>query len=296
MRKQKITNIAATTAVTTVTAVALFTLAACGTESGSGSGSGGSVQSDLPLTDVHWSVDSLTIDGKKTAAPAGASVEIGADGRASARTGCNTIGADVTVDGDTITVGDKQSTLIGCPEQLQAFEKALGGAFAGKLKATVEGVEGGSAEERRLTLTTADGDTITLTSAPPVPLAGTEWTVNALIDGATATSLPQGTDGKAHFTFGKDGSVEGSLGCNSFRGTAKVSEAAEGTGEKAAATITFGRLSATRKLCPGPEMPLERQVQKVLEGKVTYELHHRSLTLKQADGQGLDAVAAAPGK
>ncbi|MFE1957664.1 META domain-containing protein [Streptomyces sp. NPDC059479] len=303
MRKQKITNIAATTAVTTVTAVALFTLAACGTESGSGSGSGGSVQSDLPLTDVHWSVDSLTVDGKKTAAPAGASVEIGTDGRASARTGCNTIGADVTVDGGTITVGDKQSTLIGCPEELQAFEKALGGAFAGKLKATVEGVEGGSAEDRRLTLTTADGDTITLTSAPPVPLAGTEWTVNALTDGATATSLPQGTVGKAHFTFGKDGSVEGSLGCNSFRGTAKVSEAAEGAAqgategaEQKAATITFGRLSATRKLCPGPEMTLERQVQKVLEGKVTYELHHRSLTLKQADGQGLDAVAAAPGK
>ncbi|MEV0039145.1 META domain-containing protein [Streptomyces sp. NPDC050804] len=314
MRKQKRTNITATTATTTttatatattttaiaaVTAVALFTLTACGTESGAGGGSGGSVQSDLPLTDVHWSVDSLTVDGKKTVAPAGASVEIGTDGRASARTGCNTIGAKVTVDGDTVTVGDKESTLIGCPEQLQAFEKALGGAFAGKLKATVEGIEGakgGTAQDRRLTLTTADGDAITLTSGPPAPLTGTEWTVSALTDGATATSLPQGTDGKAHFTFGKDGTVEGSFGCNSFRGTAKVSGAGTGAGEKAASTVTFGRLSSTRKLCPGPEMTLERQVQKVLEGNVTYELRHRSLTIKQADGQGLDAMAAASGK
>ncbi|MFE4176918.1 META domain-containing protein [Streptomyces sp. NPDC056909] len=299
---------AATTAIAAVTAVALFTLTACGTESGAGGGSGGSVQSDLPLTDVHWSVDSLTVDGKKTAAPAGASVEIGTDGRASARTGCNTIGAKVTVDGDTVTVGEKESTLIGCPEQLQTFEKALGRAFAGKLKATVEEIEeikgdkgdkegkGGTVQDRRLTLTTADGDAITLTSGPPAPLAGTEWTVSALTDGATATSLPQGTDGKAHFTFGEDGTVEGSFGCNSFRGTAKVSEAGTGAGEKTASTVTFGRLSSTRKLCPGPEMTLERQVQKVLEGNVTYELHHRSLTLKQADGQGLDAVAAASGK
>ncbi|MEV7683463.1 META domain-containing protein [Streptomyces sp. NPDC088341] len=329
MRKQKRTNITATTATTrttaspattasttttattaiaAVTAVALFTLTACGTESGAGGGSGGSVRSDLPLTDVHWSVDSLTVDGRKTAAPAGASVEIGTDGRASARTGCNTIGAKVTVDGDTVTVGEKESTLIGCPEQLQAFEKALGRAFAGKLKATVEEIEEikggrgdkggkeGAAQDRRLTLTTADGDTITLTSGPPVPLTGTQWTVSALTDGATATSLSQGSDGKAHFTFGKDGTVAGSFGCNSFRGTAKVSEAGTGAGEKAASTVTFGRLSSTRKLCPGPEMTLERQVQKVLEGNVTYELHHRSLTIKQADGQGLHAMAAASGK
>ncbi|MFF3754222.1 META domain-containing protein [Streptomyces sp. NPDC002018] len=296
MRKQKITHV---TAITSVTTVALFTLAACGTESGSGSSAGagsadggGSVRTGLPLTDVHWSVDSLTVDGRKTAAPAGASVEIGTKGRASARTGCNTIGADVTVDGDTVTVGDKESTLIGCPEELRAFEKALDGAFSGKLKATV----GGTEKDRRLTLTTADGDAITLTSGAPVPLAGTRWTVDALVAGATATSLPKGTEGKAYLTFGKDGSVEGSFGCNTFRGTAKVAGADAAAGSQAAATVTFGRLSSTRKLCPGPEMTLERQVQKVLEGKVTYEVHHRALTLKRADGQGLDAMAAAAGK
>ncbi|MDX3855017.1 META domain-containing protein [Streptomyces sp. AK02-01A] len=264
--------------IITVTAVALLTLAACGTDPGSGSGGGGgSVRTGLPLTDVRWNVDSVTVGGKKTAAPAGASVEIGTEGRASARTGCNSIGADVTVDGDTITVGDKRSTLIGCPEKLKDFEKALNGAFSGKLKAEVD--------DKRLTLTTAGGDSIALTSEPPAPLAGTEWTVNALVAGATAKSLPGGTDGKAYFTL-RNGSVEGSLGCNRFSGPVEIS----------GSTVTFGRISATRKLCPGPEMTLERQVQKVLEGKVTYDLHHRGLTLTTPDGQGLSAVAAPSGK
>ncbi|MFF1418268.1 META domain-containing protein [Streptomyces sp. NPDC058280] len=275
MLKQQITT------VTAVTAVALLTLAACGTESGSDAGSkgsGGSVRSELPLTDVVWSVDSVSVGGKKTAAPAGASVEIDSKGRASAKTGCNTIGADVTVSGDTVTVGKKESTLIGCPEELEGFEEALSGAFSGKLKAEVE--------DKRLTLTTADGDAISLTSEPPAPLAGTEWTVNSLAAGATATSLPKGTEGKAHFTLGKDGSVEGSLGCNTFSSTAKVS----------GSTVTFGRITSTRKLCPGPEMTVERQVQKVLDGKVSYELHHRGLTLTAGNGAGLGAVADAPGK
>ncbi|MFE4536600.1 META domain-containing protein [Streptomyces scopuliridis] len=290
MPKQRIIPI---TTVTAVTTVALLTLTACGTESGKGSGSGagagsgGEVRTETALTDVRWHVDSVTVGGKKTAAPNGASVEIDSQGRASAKTGCNSIGADVTVEGDTVTVGKKQSTLIGCPKELETFERALSGAFSGTLKATVQ--------DKRLTLTTADGDAIALTSEPPAPLVGTEWTVGALGRGATATSLPKGTDGKARFTFREDGeelSLEGSLGCNSFSAPARLTEPEPG----APGILTIGRVSSTRKLCPGPEMTLERQVQKVLEGKVAYELGHRGLTLTSAGGQGLSATAAAPGK
>lgn len=309
MPKQRITII---TKVTAATTVALLTLAACGTESGTEAAAGadsgsGKVKGELPLTDVRWHVDSVTVDGKKTAAPTGAGVEIDTKGRASARTGCNSLGAEVKVDGDTITVGDKTTTEMGCAKELQSFEKAMSGAFSGKLKAKLA--------DKRLTLTTADGDAIALTSETPAPLTGTEWTVDSLTEDSTATALPKGTDGKARFTFSKgeepagkdgkaageesgkgsekesdkaatEGSVKGNLGCNSFSAPAKVS----------GSTITFGRVTSTRKLCPGPEMTVERQVQKVLEGKVTYELHHRTLTLKAADGQGLSATAAPAGK
>ncbi|MGS2589260.1 META domain-containing protein [Streptomyces hebeiensis] len=312
MRKQQIIP------VTAVTTVALLSLAACGTESGAGSGSGssaskqgkgsGSVRTDLPLTGVRWGVDSVTVDGKKAVPPAGASVEIDDRGQASARTGCNSIGAQVTVDGDTVTVGDKRTTEIGCEKELQDFEKALNGAFSGKLTAKVQG----EAQDRRLTLTTSDGTaTIALSSQPDSSLIGTKWSVSALTDGDVAASLPRGTDGKAYFTFSEqagkeagmgtnksegakdkaggpkgktEGTLKGNLGCNRFSAPATVS----------GSTISVGRIVSTRMSCAEPEMKLEQQVRKVLEGQITYELRHRSLTLETEGGQGLDAVAASP--
>ncbi|MFI5758212.1 META domain-containing protein [Streptomyces sp. NPDC051569] len=142
------------------------------------------------------------------------------------------------------------------------------------------------------------------TGAPPLtPLTGTEWTVTALLDGATVNALPQSARGAAHFTFRKDGSaredgsarapgepvagsVNGSLGCNTFRSPVKAS----GT------TVTPGRLTSTRKLCPGPRMPLERQVRKVLESTFTYAVGDGALTLKTSEGRGLRAVAAVRAK
>ncbi|MFI6702541.1 META domain-containing protein [Streptomyces sp. NPDC050509] len=283
----RVTHIAA------VTSAALLALTACGTETkdGDGAGTGNrAVGTELPLTDVHWRVDSVTTDGKKTAAPAGAGVDISSEGRASAQTGCNRVSAKVTVKGDTVTIGDKESTLIGCDKEMGGFEKALDGAFSGKLTAKLQ--------DKKLTLTTADGDTIALTAEEPAPFAGTKWTVNSLVDKGVASSLPKDAAGKAFFTFtvskeaqaDKDGeqtgTIEGNLGCNRFKAPATVS----GT------TLTLGRLTATRMLCTGPGMTVERQVRKVLEGKVTYELRHRSVTLKTAGGAGIEAGATAPGK
>lgn len=263
-----------------VTVLALLALAACGTESGSGAGGdgGGSVTTDLPITGVHWSVDSVTVDGRKSAAPAGAYVEVTTKGRAQGNYGCNHFGADVTVSGNTVTVGPGEMTEMACAKDIQSFEDALRAAFSGKLKAKLT--------DGKLTLTAEKGDAIALTSERPSPLVGTKWTVNSLLSGQTASSLPAGTENKAHLTFGKDGSVRGNLGCNSFSSTAKVS----------GSSITFGNISSTRKLCPGPEMNLEREVLKVLDGTVTYELQHRGLSLTTPNGKGVAATATAPAK
>ncbi|MEV4684009.1 META domain-containing protein [Streptomyces kurssanovii] len=261
-----------------VTALAVLALAACGTESGAGSGDrgdgGGTVQPDVPVTGVHWSVDSVTVDGRRTKAPTDAHVEITDKGRAQGNYGCNHFGADVKIEGDTITVGPGEMTEMACEEKIQGFEDTLRAAFAGKLKAKLS--------DGRLTLTTEKGDSIALTSEPSSPLVGTKWSVNSLVSGQTAASLPAGTENKAHLTFAKDGSVSGSLGCNRFTSTAKIS------GD----SITFGRLASTRKLCEGPVMDVERQLVKVMDGTVTYELGHRSLTLTASDGKGFAAVAS----
>lgn len=253
-------------------------LTACGTQGGNGSGAGdgsSSVRPDVPVTGVHWTVESVTVDGRKTAAPAGAHVEIDTKGRAKGNFGCNHFNARAAVEGDTITVSDTGMTEMGCPEPLQGFEDALKSALTGKLKARLADGE--------LTLTTTDGDSIRLSEQPPAPLVGTKWTVNSLVSGQAATSLPAGTEGKASFVFGKDGSVRGNLGCNQF--SAPVTT--EGS------TLTFGRVTSTRKLCPGPEMELERALLETMKGKVTYKIDHRSLTLAAPDGTGFAAGAQA---
>ncbi|MCX4675537.1 META domain-containing protein [Streptomyces sp. NBC_01433] len=270
-----------------VSVLALFTLAACGTQSGSGADSGsgdgrgsGTVRTDVPVSGVRWSVDSLTVGGEKTEAPAGAHVEIGPKGRATGSLGCNRFTADVRVEGDAVTVGPGTTTEMGCEKDLQRFEKSLSRTFSGKLTAAVDG--------RDLTLTTPKGDSISLTSQPAAPLTGTKWRVTTLVSGRTTTSLPADTppDRAPHLTFGKDGTVEGNLGCNSFHGKAAV----------AGSTITFGPLAATRRMCPAAEMEVERSVLAALKGETTYVIKGQALSLTASGGKGVGAAAPAPDK
>ncbi|MET9506954.1 META domain-containing protein [Streptomyces flavidovirens] len=262
-----------------VTVLALLTLAACGTEpGGSDAGGDGTVKPDLQISGIDWTVDSVTVDGKKIPAPERATVRIDEKGRAKGNTGCNHFGADVKVKGDTITVGPGQTTEIGCPKNVAKFEQHLQRTFTGELKAKIT--------DDRLTLTKAGGDTIALSETKPEPdaqLLGTEWRVESLRDGDTATSVSGEAAGKAKLVFGEDGSVGGNLGCNHVSGRAKVS----------GSTLTFSKIATTRKLCPPPVMDTERALLKILDGKATYEIRERTLSLTAAGGKGLDAVAIA---
>ncbi|WP_338120171.1 META domain-containing protein [Streptomyces agglomeratus] len=261
-----------------VTVLALLTLAACGTESGPGAGGDGTVKPDLQVSGIDWTVDSVTVDGKKTPAPEKATVRIDEKGRAKGNTGCNHFGADVKVKGDTVTVGPAQTTEMGCPKTVAHFEQQLQRTFKGELKAKIT--------DDRMTLTTADGDIVALSETKPEPAArllGTEWRVESLRDGDTATSLPEDAAAKAKLFFGEDGSVGGNLGCNNVSGKAKVS----------GSTITFSKIATTRKLCPPAVMDTEDALLKILDGKAEYEIRERALSLTGADGKGLDAMAIA---
>ncbi|MEE1727805.1 MULTISPECIES: META domain-containing protein [Streptomyces] len=262
-----------------VSVLALLTLAACGTESGSGSGSGDgsdTVQSDVPVTGVAWSVDSLTVGGKKTEAPAGSRLEIDPKGRAKAGFGCNHISADARVEGDRITFGKPVSTQMACDETTEKAEKAALAAMDGEVTAKLSG--------EKLTLTTEGGDTIALSEEKPAGLVGTRWAVNTLLSGETATSVPADLPKERvpHLTFGEDGTVHGNSGCNSFHGKAAV----EGS------TIDFGPPAGTRKMCPEAEMEVERAVLAALDGPATYTIKGSTLTVTSKDGKGIGATAA----
>ncbi|WP_149179977.1 META domain-containing protein [Streptomyces sp. TRM49041] len=255
-------------------ALAVVLLAGCAGGSGSGTGSSKD-RPDIPVTGAHWSVDTLTVDGGKTTAPVPtAYVEFESGGRAKGNFGCNHFTATATVEGDTITVSEVAMTEMACEEPVRSFEDGFRETFTGRLDARLDG--------DRLTLTAPDGDTIALTEQPAAPLVGTTWSVDSLLDGETASSLPAGTRGKAHLTIADDGSVRGALGCNSFSGTVKTE------GDK----LTFGPLAVTRKMCTKPEMELEQQLYGTLSsGPVTFRLQHRALTVTEPDGSGFAAHA-----
>lgn len=113
------------------------------------------------------------------------------------------------------------------------------------------------------------------------PLTGTAWTITAVLAGESASALPVGKEEKARLTFHEDGSVDGDLGCNGFSARVK----AKGT------DLAFGRVVSTRKMCPDPQMKLERSLIAVLDGTATYRIDHRTLSLTKKSGKGLQATA-----
>lgn len=257
-----------------LTALSLLPLVvACGSESGSGSvGS----STPAPVTGVHWNVDSMTIDGKSSTAPAGAYLRIGENGEVKGNYGCNDFGATAKIEGDRVDIGQAESTVTACAEEApMAFEESFSRTLAqGALTADVH--------DGALTLTTGDGDTVRLSEEKPAALYGTKWEVTSLLDGDTAESLPEEARGEVWLTFDeKAGTVGGSLGCNQVSATATVRDG----------HIALGAAKATRRMCDGSLMETERAVLALFGSDVTYEIKHRTITLTSENGEGVSGVA-----
>lgn len=278
-------------------------LAACGTESGRGEagGDGGNtkvVNTEDVIADTYWVPQKVTVDGKTYTLPKdddrfrvdeahitfkpGTTEPDVSGGNSGGTVGCNSFGADVAIEGDTVKLTDLASTAMGCAGPVGEFEGKFLSVFGGTLKAAV----GDSDGKKTLTLKTTGGDSITLREGTPAPspdLVGTRWTIDTLLSGTgddgTASSLPE--DAKAHLTLTKDNKVTGSLGCNTFNGKATVKDG----------TIEFGPLATTRKICSQPVMKTERELTEILAGKVSYQQKQESLTLTADSGKGLAARA-----
>ncbi|MGZ9931859.1 META domain-containing protein [Streptomyces sp. NC-S4] len=230
----------------------------------------------LPDPVGSWAVESLTTGGRTLHAPESAHLDIGRD-QVKGNYGCNGFTAAAAFDGSSaVTVTPGASTTMACADM--EFETAFAKLFRGRL-AIDRGPD-------RLTLKTADGSTIAMTSAPAVtdaPLTTTEWTVESLLSSGTAASLPTEAAGKARFTIAPDFTVSGILGCNRFSAKATV----EGS------TITFGPLTSTKMACEGAVGEVERTLTELFgSGPLTAKTEGRTLTLTAPDGKGLTAKAA----
>lgn len=259
--------------------VAVLALSATATACGDGGGAPGT----RPGRGFSgsWSVESLTVDGKVLSAPAAARLSVepgkGYEAEATGNYGCNGFTAAVVFDSAVaMTVTPGAHTDMACPDL--PFETAFAKLFRGTL--TVE------QSLEKITLKAPDGNVIALTSKPPAPAApllATQWTVDSLIKGETAASVPADAEGRARFTLAADGTASGSLGCNRFNATAVV----EGN------RLTFGPLTTTRMACEGGPGEVERALTELFgSGPLDWKVQGDSLTLT-ATGSGAAITAKA---
>lgn len=259
--------------------VTVLALSATATACGDGGGTPGT--SPGRGFSGSWSVESLTDGGRTLTAPSTARLAVepgkGHEAKADGNYGCNGFTAAVVFDSAaTMTVTPGAHTDMACPDL--PFETAFARLFRGVL--TIERSQDG------VTLKTPDGNVITLSSKPPAPatpLVATQWTVDSLIKGGTASSVPADAEGRARFTLAADGTASGTLGCNRFNAKAAVE------GDR----LTFGPLTTTRMACEGGPGEVERTLTELFgSGPLTWKVTGDTLTLTGAGGHAVTAKAA----
>jgi heat shock protein HslJ len=99
--------------------------------------------------------------------------------------------------------------------------------------------------------------------------------------GSKSNPTPAVPDVDTTVTFGSDGKIGGSVGCNSFGGDYKVN------GDK----ITFSQIASTVMACADPLMQQESAVFSVFTDKATFTVDGSTLTITSADGNSVVALA-----
>lgn len=231
---------------------------------GCGSGEGGASSDQAPELDgTSWSLTSIA----GTSADPGAVLGF-ANGKLSGSTGCNSFGGSYEQSESSLSITLGPTTLIGCPPPLDAQEHAVLAALPKTSSFTVDG--------ETLTLLDAGGTPLLEYShLQPVSLVGSAWKVTGINNGKQAVaSVIGGSEVTA--TFGADGSVTGSAGCNTY--------SAGYTLEGSALQITAP--AATRMFCDTPSgvMDQEAAFLHALEASTSVEAGAQGVVLRDAAG------------
>jgi len=115
-------------------------------------------------------------------------------------------------------------------------------------------------------------------------LSGIEWHITGISD--AAGRLVSAADGvrPATISFGDDGGIAGSTGCNRFFGTGVSHDGA----------IALGPLATTMMMCPDDAMMQERRILAALDAARSWELGGEILRLSDEEGRiVLEARASA---
>ena len=197
--------------------------------------------------------------------PENYNIQFQPDGKVSIQADCNRVGGTYTVDGNSLTIETGPTTLAACPPS------SLGDRFVTQLSSAAIYFF----QEKNLFIDLKfDSGTMKFT-AQSHKLSGTSWKVIGYNNGQEAVvSVIIGT--KMDVTFGKDGILSGSAGCNNYNTTYAVN------GDR----ITISPVASTRKFCAEPEgiMEQEQQYLDALETAATYSIRGEQLELRTATG------------
>ncbi len=221
------------------------------------------------LAGTAWVLDS--IGGEPPLADTTITLRFEPDGSVMGSSGCNHYSAEFTEGSGTLVVDNMSSTLMLCAGELGTQEN--------QFLVMLGGVKRYSLEEEHVTLSDDAGAPMAVFSIQSQELAGSTWAIESYNDGAGAVmGMVEGSS--AEITFGDDGTVSGSGGCNNLVG--KFTEKAGG--------LQLGPLAMTRMACQQTAGVMEQETAVVtaLESATSYTVDGDRLHLKTED----DATAA----
>jgi heat shock protein HslJ len=218
------------------------------------------------LTGQVWALTDL--GGKAPLQDTGITIQFNTDGTVGGSSGCNQYSGTYTASGSSLTINSPlASTMMMCAQPVMVQEGAYQAALAGVKAYTVSG--------DKLALFGPNNIEIATYKAISQDLAGTSWQVIGYNNGKQAvTSVIAGSE--MYIDFGKDGSVTGGAGCNTYSGPYTVN------GNQ----IQIGPLASTMMACGDPPgiMEQEQQYLAALGTAATYQIEGNVLELRTSDG------------
>jgi len=218
----------------------------------------------------------VTQNGKPKALVSGTKVRLSFPaGTLSASAGCNNMGGDYEIKDGALVVDQLAITDMGCQNNLMNQDQWLSTFLSSKPKVSLDG--------NNLVLT-SDSTEITFLdrqqAEPDQPLTGITWGLTTILDGETASSVPNGVT--ATLLFNDDGTVQIYDGCNSGGGQYTV----EGS------TLHLSQVVSTQMACGGDKDEVAAAIRQVLGAEeIDFSIDHTTLSL-QAGGHGLQYDAA----
>jgi heat shock protein HslJ len=191
-------------------------------------------------------------------------VRFNPDGAVAVRADCNQVLGTYQQSGSSLTLQLGPSTLVACPPGSQAD------VFTRDLSNVVTYVQRG--ETLFLNMRVDTGNMVFEPQAAP-SLTDMTWHVQSYNNGrGGVVTVQSGTQLTA--TFGADGRLSGSAGCNTYTGTYTVD----------GSSMSIGPLATTRIACPEPIMQQENAYLAALAATSQFMLTPDRLTLRDADG------------